>query len=303
MLTGPIFSLEEEEEMMNLSGFRDRPSAQESQEHSRGTVILDGEDEEGEPGVIGEVFITPFNVIPQDFSREEYEFSFDFSAPTHVYSLQFNPPEEDQNLHDDVDESNNRGSTWNVQRYLKKNQLFCLVAVVVFVIICGIQQLLLVKNDLVALRIENEQLRFTIQTLQQEIDANIESTPQDHRFYKMFEHGFPAETTSKLGECATEAKNQLYHHLADLKDTFWMTAEHVRDIIEDELLGTASQEPEEPTPAKDGGFVAEQGLDKDGLKDKIDKTLKQIGTAKILLPVLFVSGASLAVDWFWNNEE
>lgn len=299
MLTGPIFSQEDEDEMMNLSEFRDRPRVEESQEHSRGTVILEGEDEEGDHGAIGEVFVTPSNVIPPDYNREEYAFSLDFSAPTHVYSLQFNPPEDDQKLHDDSDEDNDGGSLSILQRFWKKNQLFCLVAGVVFVCFCGIQQLVIVKNDLVALRVENQQLRLTIETLQQDLGA--QSAAQDHLFYKMFERGFPVETN--FGDCAAEAKNQLYHHLTDLKDSFWTTAERVRDIIEDELLGPAPHEPEQPTATNGDQNIIDKWLDKDALKDRFGKTIKQIGSAKVLLPVLFVSGASLAVDWLWNKED
>jgi hypothetical protein len=308
MLTGPIFSQEEEEEMMNLSEFRERPGVNESQEHSRGTVILEGDDEEeveaqGEE-VGTEDFATPPNVIPQDYSREGYEFSFDFSAPTHVYSLQFNPPGSEQNSHDDDTVKDNRETSASFRGYLKKNMLFCWVVVIVFVVLCGVQQLVLVKNDLARLRFENEQLKLTVETLQQrEESTNNHSKSDEYLFYKMFEHGFPAEATSKLGECATEAKNQLYHHIADLKESFWMTAEHIRDVIEDEIIGKAPKEAEKATKGPNGKSALEKWNHKNGLKETVNKTFKQIGGAKVVLPVLLISGATMAVEWFWGNDD
>ncbi|GKY96935.1 hypothetical protein MPSEU_000652500 [Mayamaea pseudoterrestris] len=296
MLTGPIFSQEEEEEMMNLSEFRERqPRVNESQEYSRGTVILEGEDEVVDDVVGGnDRLSTPPNVIPNDCGREEYSFSLDFSAPTHVYSLQFTPPNDEQNLHEFDGEHEDR----RIAGYLKLNMLFCWVVIFVVAVLYGVQQLVLVKNDLAALRLENEQLRLTVETLQQEHESNKD---EDY-FYKLFEAKFPAEATNKLNECATEAKNQIYHHITDLKDSFWMTAEHVRDIIEEEIIGPATKETE--ITSEDGAFYLEQWLDKKGLKQTLNKTVKQVQTAaKVVVPVLLVSGATMAVDWFWKRDD
>lgn len=304
MLTGPIFSQEEEEEMMNLSGFRDRERINESQEQSRGTIILEGEDGEDiaeAPKSPGEMSLSHPHVVPQECSREEYEFSFDFTAPTHVYSLQFSPPEQQE------DGCSQREEAIDAQHFAKKNQVWCWVALAVFMSLCGIQQILLVKNDLAALRLENERLRTTVDILQQEKQRDSESQ-QEQTFQKVFDHGFSSDASTKLGECAIEAKNQLYHHLLDLKETFWMTAEHIRDVIEEELIGSLDKEEEEEeeedaSKEREEESGIKQWFHKHGVAKRVEEAFQRIGGAKVLVPMIFVSGVSLAVDWFWRDDD
>jgi hypothetical protein len=338
MLTGPIFSQEEEEEMMDFdSGLRSyhaSPRASFSQELSRGTVILEGEDDEEaheaetqeERGRVGpnnnEVFATPPNVIPYEYTSEELQFSFDFSAPTNVDSLQFRQHDEDS-AHDRVTV---------IRGFIKKN---CWVAVGLIVALYMGQQMIVVKNDLAALRIENEQLRSTVETLQQEKIIVEEELPQQsrttildtvvlttERIREYIEdellgpdlldvHKF--EIKERIVERACQAKDQVSRHMNELKHSFWETTERVGGLIEEGLEDLLA--PHKPLNNESDNIhfissyvetVVDQLIDKKQFfTAAVDKTMKQIGNSatKVFIPLLFVSGTSLLVDHFTRQEE
>jgi hypothetical protein len=299
MLTGPIFSQEDEDDMMNYDRdiYAASPRVDISQEYSRGTVILDGEDEDDvAASTAGETFL-PLPDVSRSapalsahvFNSAEYAFSFDFSAPTNMDSLQFHRHEEDGDAH-----SGSTNPILMARRYIKKNQMYAWLSLGFLMMLCGMQQLVSVKNDLAALRYENESLRATIESLQYE-QSIYHANENEKASYNVLTSCLPVEAKAKIGECA----NHIYHHVSGLKTTFWQTADHIREYLEEELIG--SEQPE--TQGDDGNVSGiERWFDKTGLKKVVDNTMQHIGSSKILIPLLFVSGASLLVDLFSSED-
>lgn len=341
MLTGPIFSQEEEDEMM-MDFDRAAMSPRASQTMSRGTVILDGEDDEEDVGILQQTAVEQRNegtavhttfphAIPHhEYNSEELQFSFDFSAPTDVDSIQFR--------HNDNDESSNKDRMSRVKGFVKKN---CWMALGLAVAVYMGQQVMTVKNDLAAMRMENEQLRFTVETLQQQATVQAEtasSQPQQDTTTSMSILDSVVLTTERIREyieeellgpdvlegnhCklkkqiierANRAKEQVSRQVSELKHSFWETTERVGELIEEGLEELLAPHKQQKGNESDSIHfissyvenVVDQWVDKKRIMETVDKTVKHIsGSAtKVLIPLLLVSGTSLLVDHFASSQE